>query len=164
MQISMYCFTRYIKSGKHIWQEDNSHFCKCYNLASYISYVLKEVWLLNYAKLLQENTFPLTSKQKLVLLAVVCDIYIHHCEYASYSNTNVSILHSCNFWTMPTNSYLAPKFFNIPVSIEQYLLCGCTYHSITFWYRLTFVILQYCEIEIQKIVNMAIQDYLFKLQ
>ena len=66
---------------------------------NYILYVLKEVQLLNCAILLLESAFPLTSKLKLVLLAVVCDAYVYHCECATC--TILVTLDSCNFWTMP---------------------------------------------------------------
>ena len=57
--------------------------------------------MLNYVNLLLENAFPLTSKLKPVLLTVVCGAYVHHCECATLSDTNLVTLHSCNFSTMP---------------------------------------------------------------
>ena len=68
-----------------IWKNTGEPFCKCYT----ILFVLQGVQLLNYMDLILERAFPLTSKLKPVLLAVVCDTHVHHCECATCSGTNL---------------------------------------------------------------------------
>ena len=93
----------------------------------------KEVQLLNCVNLLLESAFPLNFKAE--TCALVCDAYVHHRECATCSDSHPALLQLLDH----ANYYLAPKFVIIPVSIEQYLLCGYEYHSIVFSYRLLFV-------------------------
>ena len=55
------------------------------NATTKISYVMKEVQLLNYVNLILESAFQLTSKTKPVTLAVVCVVYVHHCKCATFN-------------------------------------------------------------------------------
>ena len=67
-----------IKPGKHTVGILQSS-CKCYNLHLICTEASSAAKLCDLAF---GKCFPLTSKTEPVFFAVVCDVYVHHCECA----------------------------------------------------------------------------------